>query len=96
MTIIRPTRNENITTKILPDGYIVLHNSKTEWAHTLTPLGAIAWELCDGLLTVQEIEQQVVELTERSNDHELKEQVVKLVDEFIALGLVVNRAQEIA
>ena len=88
MTAAKPLRSEEIETKILPDGYIVLYNSKTEWSHTLTPLGAVVWELCDGTLTVEEILHHVRELTERQGDDELGAQVVKLIDEFITLGLV--------
>jgi hypothetical protein len=88
MTAAKPRRSDEVDTKLLPDGYIVLYNIKTEWGHTLTPLGAVVWELCDGTLSVEEIVHHVGELTERSGDAELGAQVVKLVDEFVTLGLV--------
>jgi len=45
--MIRPKRNPNVQTKMLPDGHVVIFSNDSDWAHTITPLAAIAWEYCD-------------------------------------------------
>lgn len=48
-------RHPSIQTTALPDGHAVLMSKDTEWAFTITPVAAIAWEFCDGTNTFEEI-----------------------------------------
>lgn len=91
---MRPKRNNEVETRILPDGYVVLFNTKNNWAHTLTPLGALTWELCDGQVSIDEIVDRIVELVgSETVDRKLKEQITTLVDQLSELDLVIYDEQ---
>ncbi len=85
---MKPKRNNAIETKLLPDGYVVLVNEVNNWAHTLTPTGALIWEFCDGETTVDEIFDRIIELTEQPADLELKNQILKLISDLQGVGLI--------
>jgi hypothetical protein len=88
-----PKRNEDIDTRLLPDGYTVLVNSKTDWAHTITPIAGLVWELCDGINSIEQIKDLVIDMVEAADKELLKQQVDELLKEFEKAGLVVTEAQ---
>ena len=81
-------RHPDINTKVLPDGYVVLSSSKTDWVNVLNPTGALVWELSDGELNIEEIVDQIQELLQRSDRTELLNQVDTLIKELAKVGLV--------
>jgi len=85
---VKPKRNPLIKTKVLPDGHVVLFNEANDWAHVLTPQGALLWELCDGSIELYEIFPTVGEATGRSSDGMLEQQLRQLVDELVSLDLL--------
>jgi hypothetical protein len=48
-------RDQDAKTTLLPDGYVAIMKLGSSVGHTLSPLGALLWELCDGTLTVGEV-----------------------------------------
>lgn len=83
----KPKRNPDVETRFLPDGHVVLFSRKTNWAHTLTPLAAIAWEFCDGETAMDEIIVNVCSTAEAS-DANTKVQLVELIAELEQNGLL--------
>lgn len=53
--LIKPKRNPEFITRLLPDGYVLVYSEKSEWVHTLTPLGGLVWEFCDGSNSAEQI-----------------------------------------
>lgn len=84
-----PQRGQNVRSTLLPDGYVVLHDIKTDWAHVLTPLGALTWEFCDGEHSAGDIAQEICRLVDdSSNKSELLPQIEQLVAELRSAGLL--------
>jgi hypothetical protein len=82
----RPKRDPAIKTNVLPDGHAVLVSLSTNWAQTLTPLGALVWEFCDGSNSLDDIAQQICAITNGDNDAKLKQSIKELVDELDDAG----------
>lgn len=83
-----PRRNPDVKTTLLPDGYVVLFSTKTDWAHTLNPTGALVWEFCDGQHSVDELVSEVAGLLAGSDRKLLRTEVELLLQELLAAGLV--------
>ena len=88
--MIRPKRNPDVQTKMLPDGHVVIFSQQSDWAHTITPLAAIAWEYCDGEHSIDQIVQQVLTYTESPNASEIQPAITALLDDFAQGGLVTD------
>lgn len=82
----KPQRNPEIETSLLPDGHVVLVSSKTDWAHTLTPTGALVWEFCDGTNSADEIVAKIQNIKEVPANPSLKDDVSTLLDELDEAG----------
>jgi len=76
-----PKRNPEIQTNILPDGHVCLVSEKTEWAQTLTPLGGLVWEFCDGTNSVGDIIDQLKLIPEVTIGPKFKDEVAELLEE---------------
>ncbi|MGH9548216.1 MAG: PqqD family protein [Terriglobales bacterium] len=85
---VKPVRNPDVQSKLLPDGHVVLFSQQNEWAHTLTPLAGIAWEYCDGELTIEEIVQCVSEAAGIQSVDEIRTNLTALFDELLGSGLL--------
>jgi len=85
---MNPKRNPDIRTTLLPDGYVVLVSGKTDWAHTLNPLGAIVWEFCDGDNSIEKVVEQVGRLVPEKAGPNLRLEVETLLDELVDSGLL--------
>jgi hypothetical protein len=85
---VKPIRSAHVTTKLLPDGHIVLMSEQTNWAHTLSPLAGIAWEFCDGDLSFEEIVERVCETAGVTSVESIKPELTKLFSELTESGLV--------
>ncbi|MBS1955869.1 MAG: PqqD family protein [Cyanobacteria bacterium SZAS-4] len=81
MNSSKPKRSQDIESTSLPDGYVVLVNKKTNWAHTLTPLGGLVWEFCDGENSIVEITSKIEEIPEIGKRDGFDEEVSKLVEQ---------------
>lgn len=87
---MKPTRNPSVQTKLLPDGHVVLFSEQVDWAHTLTPLAAIAWEFCDGDHNVDQIAECVSETAGTITTEAVKPELTKLFEELISSGLILD------
>jgi len=85
---MHPKRNPDIVTKLLPDGHAVLFSPNNNWAHTITPLAAVAWEFCDGTNSTDDISTRVAEIAESQPDPELTDKVKTLIRELQDSGLL--------
>ncbi|HEY9732629.1 MAG TPA: PqqD family protein [Drouetiella sp.] len=86
--MIRPKRNPDVQTKMLPDGHVVIFSQQSDWAHTITPLAAIAWEFCDGQHSVDEIVAQVKAYTKDQTENDIQPAICELLKDFAQGGLV--------
>lgn len=84
----KPMRRSDIVARILPDGYVLLEVTGTDWVHQLTPMGGVVWEFCDGKNSAEEIVERISALEEIGAMPELKEHVDRLLDEFRRAELV--------
>ena len=78
-TITLPKRHPDLTTRLLPDGYVLVYSEKSTWVHTLTPLGGLVWEFCDGENSAEKIAELIsstAQVPANSDD------VLKLIKEF--------------
>lgn len=82
MNSTKPKRSQEMESTSLPDGLVILVNKKTSWAHTLTPLGALVWEFCDGQNSVEEIVSNLKAIPEVGTRPTLDEEVAELVKQF--------------
>ncbi|MBX9879527.1 MAG: PqqD family protein [Candidatus Obscuribacterales bacterium] len=80
-------RNDEIKTTLMPDGHVVLFNTKTEWAQVLNPVGALVWEYCDGTTSVMEMTDEISKLLE-TDKTALQNDVNSLIDELLTQGLI--------
>ena len=76
-----PLRNPAIKSTLLPDGYLVLFNTKTDWALTLNPSAALVWDFCDGAHSLPEIVAELAAATESADKAVLKAEVESLVQQ---------------
>jgi len=81
-------RHPQVESRLLPDGHLVLFNSNTNWGQTLTPLGAIVWEFCDGTTSIESIFEQLKELDSLVVTPELEQQVISLLEDLADTGLI--------
>lgn len=85
MTAANPKRNSDFNARLLPDGYVLIHSEKSDWVHTLTPLGGLVWEFCDGDKTAEQITDLICSKIQVPAKHE---DVVALVEELDKNGLL--------
>jgi Coenzyme PQQ synthesis protein D (PqqD) len=86
--VYKPKRDPAVETTTLPDGQAVIVLTKTEWAHTLSPLGAIVWEFCDGTNSVDEIVSLVTNLPGIPQRPELAKEIALLIETMEQEGVV--------
>jgi len=90
VTNLKPKRDPEIETNILPDGHVVLVSPKTEWANTLNPLAALVWEFCDGENTPDDIVAQVLSVNLLPKTDSLKAEVTALISELEESGFLLG------
>ncbi len=81
-------RNDDIKTTLMPDGHVVLFNTKTEWAQVLNPMGALVWEFCDGCTSTTAMTDEIASLLQIEDASTLQNDINSLISEFLGLGLV--------
>jgi hypothetical protein len=87
--ILYPKRRSDVKSILLPDGCLVIFDESTEFAHTVSPIGAMAWELSDGEHSTGDIVTEINELTESLLEPEvLTKQVHELLNELKENGLL--------
>lgn len=64
--IWQPLRNDSVVTSLTDEGFAELYESRTGAVCTLPPLGALIWELSDGVCSFAEISDVVRETVEDS------------------------------
>jgi len=85
VTPVKPKRNPDFSSRLLPDGYVLIHSENSSWVHTLTPLGGLVWEFCDGLRTSAEIADLI---SATANVAAKQEDVLELIKELDKNGLL--------
>lgn len=85
MTAAKPKRNPEFNARLLPDGYVLIYSEKSSWVHTLTPLGGLVWEFCDGERTLDEIADLICS---KANVPAKREDIAELVKELDKNGLL--------
>jgi hypothetical protein len=81
-------RHPHVKSKILPDGYLLLWMDNS--VYTLTPLGGLVWEFCDGNNALQDIVDCLSEIKEVNADTSLKDTVAGLMSTLKQTGLLVT------
>jgi hypothetical protein len=81
-------RSDLITTKTLPDGHAVLVSKRTNWASTITPLAALAWEFCDGENTIEQIVEKIKLIPELQLQSDLTDEVSALLEDLVDAGFL--------
>jgi hypothetical protein len=85
--ILYPHRRPDVKSSLLPDGCLVIFDEKSELAHTVTPIGAMVWELSDGQHSTADIVATIFELV-GGIEAELVAQTEKLIADLHAGGLL--------
>lgn len=85
MTALKPIRKAEFNARLLPDGYVLIHSENSDWVYTLSPLGGLVWEFCDGVNTTQEITDLVCSQTELETK---QEDIVTLLKDLEEKGLL--------
>lgn len=93
MNSTKPKRSQEMESTSLPDGFVVLVNKKTSWAHTLTPLGALVWEFCDGENSVDEIVSNLKAIPEIGQRVSLDQEVADLVRQLDEEGFFLEEGE---
>jgi hypothetical protein len=86
----KPVRSPDVETKILPDGHVVLFCEKSNWAHTLTPVGALVWEFCDGENDLESIITSLGKIKELNGAVGLREETIELLQELTDAGFILE------
>ena len=60
---------------------------QADWAYTLTPMGTIVWEFCDGQNQVESIVSSVARVSQQEMTPALADEVHGLLKELDELGL---------
>jgi hypothetical protein len=85
-----PKRRDDLSTSILPDGYVTLFCPRTNWAYALPPIAALAWEFLDGAHSIDEVASEVRKLVGDGNA-QLTDDIVAVVEQLSSLGLVATQ-----
>ncbi len=89
MHMHKPQRDPTIKTSLLPDGHVVLVSSQTDWAHTLSPMGAVIWEFCDGTNSVEDIVSIMQSMPELGySSQSLQQEVSELLENLEQAGVL--------
>ena len=91
---MKPLRNPDVQSKLLPDGHVVLFADQNNWAHTITPLAGIAWEFCDGRHSLEQIVENVKEIAGLDSSNSIKVEMSKLIEELYESGLLIYDAAD--
>jgi len=83
-----PLRNKEYTTRLLPDGYVAIIDSEHKQVHSLPPLAALVWELCDGKHTVSEIADEIAQSVEAVRQRNFAQEVAEVITLLTASGLL--------
>lgn len=90
---MRYQRMSDIKTTLMPDGHVVLFNTKTEWAQVLNPVGALVWEYCDGVTSLNEMIEEIASLLE-TDKNSLEDDVCLMLKELLSNGLIQESTAE--
>jgi hypothetical protein len=84
------TRDPDVKASVLPDGHVLLHLERNDWCYTLTPLGGLVWEYCDGAHGPQDIVRGIEAIPDVPPDPELLAKVEELLRTLEGLGLLLR------
>lgn len=59
--------------------------------YTLTPLGGLVWEFCDGTNRLEEIVNHITSIKQVGADEGLKEKIAVLLTDLKQAGLLINK-----
>ena len=86
----RLTRDPEVKASILPDGHVLLFLERNDWCYTLSPLGGLVWEFCDGGHELEDIVRRIEAIPGASSDPDLPGQVEELVRTLDGYGLLLH------
>jgi hypothetical protein len=84
----RPIRRSGLSSKLLPDNFLVIVDDSTESAVTLNQTAAAVWEFCDGEHTADDIVNELIRLLGTSAGAELSSGVAAVIEELTNSGLL--------
>jgi Coenzyme PQQ synthesis protein D (PqqD) len=84
------TRDPDVKASVLPDGHVLLHLERNDWCYTLTPLGGLVWEYCDGDHAPEDIVRRIEAIPDVSPDSDLLGKVEELLRTLEGLGLLLR------
>ena len=84
------TRDPEVKASVLPDGHVLLHLERNDWCYTLTPLGGLVWEYCDGEHAPEDIVRRIEAIPDVTPDPELLGKVKDLLRTLEDLGLLLR------
>jgi len=85
-----PQARAEVEMHVLPDGSSLLFDPVESEGHVLSPIGALAWDYCDGALSCAEIAAEIAALIPAVS--EARGAVLELLDEFSERGLLLASA----
>lgn len=80
-------RRVEVDANPLPDETVLLFQKDTSLAVPINQAGAAIWEMCDGVHTVDQIVDELVEIYDQDRSR-IEQDVRTFLDELIRLGLV--------
>jgi hypothetical protein len=80
-------RHREVDANPLPDETVLLFQKDTSLAVPINQAGAAIWEMCDGVHTVDQIVDKLVEAYDQERSR-IEQDVRNFLDELIRLGLV--------
>ncbi len=85
---MKPKRLAGVKAKVLPDGYVLLRTKDSDCVYTLSPIGAIVWEFCDGSNSIDELLEEMKALPDLKVEKGIREQVIQLIEDLKKQGLL--------
>ena len=84
------TRDPEVKASVLPDGHVLLYLERNDWCYTLSPLGGLVWEYCDGEHAPEDIVRRIEAIPDVPPDPELLGKVEELLQTLTGLGLLLR------
>lgn len=87
MAIEKPASKGDIVYRRAGDEAI-LYNAKAKFIHMINSTAVLVWELCDGLHSIDEIEEIIRDKFEVSTKNDIRKDIQDIIEEFRKLKLL--------
>jgi hypothetical protein len=81
-------RASAVKTTVLPDGYVALFSAPTDYAYTIPPAGAVAWEFFDGDTPIEDVIEEAAQALGVENSSDFSQQILNLAVELQKNGFL--------